>query len=80
MPLALLALCTNVHAIFASTKKSVEFFDFESIKNDFFTQSTFNRSSDEQIDQKIESCIGELNAIKSGLMNSELWAMKRKYK
>lgn len=60
---------------------NLNFFDFEHIKNEFFTQTDFNKSNfDRGIDTenaiKHLQCLRHLAEIQLGLLKFEPWAMK----
>lgn len=52
--------------------------NFEQIKNDLFSLNQFNVLDLMMLKKEDSQCFKELNAIKNGLQNTEIWAMKSK--
>ncbi|XP_031627930.1 nose resistant to fluoxetine protein 6-like [Contarinia nasturtii] len=77
-----LVICIKCDNASSQTNEiNVDYFDFEHIKNEFFTQSDFNESNFERgfdAEKAIKhlKCLKQLAEIQGGLLKNDPWAMK----
>lgn len=85
--LCLMIVVISLECIDANSNKKNQgdFLNFDKIKNELFFGTHFNilnKSSEYSYQNGVEvlQCLEELNSVKNGLINSEQWATRSKFK
>lgn len=56
----------------------LEFFDFEQFKHEIFLTNRSTEFADQNLPPNDQACLDELKEVGNGLMETKLWALKRK--